>query len=149
MRASWAAAATIGAGAEVTDTCDAQAAIKEPKSDNTLESDGIPLKAIVGVVALLVMCIGLLCGCLIAMCCFPPAKVAIEDRRIEVSSQTEEFDIPPYWEMLADDLRKELQLRGRAPPRLKRECVGALLELDMRRLVRPPEWRQVSRLEAR
>ena len=106
------------------------------------------LKAVIGVAALLVMCIGLLCGCLIARCCLLPAKTAIEDRRAEVSSQTEEFEIPPYWEMSAEDLRKELRLRGRAPPRLKRECVGALLELDMRRLMRPPEWRQVSRVEA-
>ena len=66
-------------------------------------------------------------------------------QRIETATQTEEFEIHPYWEFLLSDLSKELEQRGERAPRLKRDIVHRLLEVDASRLLRPAHWRRLLR----
>ena len=94
--------------------------------------------AFTAVAAWLVLCVGMVCGCVEVKCrSRPVCKAAAEDRRTRTFVQTEELAIHPLWRMLLGGPQKKISVRGQTPPRLKRDRVAASLELDMKRRMRP------------
>ena len=136
-RICWVTAAIATTVSEAADVC-SSVAIQEPKYRDMLDVKDIWFWALGALAAWLVLCMGVLCGCVEMKCRSQPKfKAAPDDWRTRTFVQTEELAIHPLWCTLLGGTQKEISVRGQAPPRLKRDRVAASLELDMKRQIRP------------
>ena len=137
--ASWVVvAASLAQAAEAADDCRSLVEVERNMEEGSNWMIYVTLLiAVLGGIG-----IGLLCGHVWSRL---GPREASRTRHMEAATQTEEFEIHPYWDSLLSDLSKELEQRGERAPRLKRDIVHKLLEVDASRLLRPAHWRRLLR----